>query len=56
MGHMKQKYKFPCGYECEFEMTMGIFDTFKVEGILEECPLHGKECPNKKKLTKNEKK
>lgn len=44
------KVKFPCGLEVFFQK--GMFDPFHVEGSLNECPIHGKNCPPEKFKTK----
>ena len=53
MVKAKLKVKFPCGYEYEGELSSSnIFAN--IGGHLNDeefplCPLHGKNCPNKKK-------
>lgn len=45
MGHIKQRTKFPCGLEIEYEMKLWFAEP-KMEGTFTEkgCPLHGLKC------------
>ena len=47
----KQTIKFPCGLENSVDVKAGIFDfeVYTIKDTPDECPLHGKNCPPKKK-------
>tara|TARA_R100000501_G_C2582785_1_gene85434 strand:- start:350 stop:541 length:192 start_codon:yes stop_codon:yes gene_type:complete len=51
MSKAKIEYKFPCGYEFKVDVVnlpplfcKSIILSCKLDGILDECPLHGKKC------------
>lgn len=43
MQIVKQKTKFPCGYEVEEELKLKGFSIWWMKKI-KKCPLHGKDC------------
>lgn len=55
MTTWKEKVKFPCGYEWEFEFRTWTAEPLNLPDAPKQCPIHGNKCLKiKSKKNKNE--